>query len=128
MDALIENNTWTLTELPKDRKAVWSKWIFKIKYQPNGDIERYNARFVAKGFIQREGFVFYETFASVAKITTIRVIIIMAALKKQNIYQIDVNNVFLHGDLNEEVYLKPPQGFLNDNDKRVCKLNQSLYE
>lgn len=119
MSALIENNTWNLNDLPKNRKTVGSMWIYRIKYQPNGQVERYKARLVAKGFIQREGFDFYETFAPIEKITTIRVVIAIVASKNWNLFQIDVNNAFLHGDLHEKVYLKPPQGYLKENDRRV---------
>lgn len=87
--------------------------IYKIKYQPNGEIERYKARLVANGFIQKEGFHFYETFALVAKMTTIRIITTLATMKCWNLYQLDVNNAFLHDDLHEEVFLKPLKCLLN---------------
>jgi len=124
--ALIDNHTWTLTKLPKNRKSIGSKWIYKIKYLPNGEIERYKVRLVAKGFTQKEGFDYHETFAPVTKITSIRIIIALAAMKNWNLYQLDVNNAFLNGDLHEDVFLKPPPGLLK-GDSRVCKLHKSLY-
>jgi len=116
MKALQENNTWTLTNLPQNRKSIGLKWIYKIKYKPDGQIERYKARLVAKGFTQKEGFDFFETFAPVVKMVTIKTIIAVAAIKRWNLHQLDVNNAFLHGDLHEEVYLKPPQGMLEEKE------------
>ncbi|KAJ0490450.1 putative RNA-directed DNA polymerase [Helianthus annuus] len=125
--ALEENNTWTLAELPKGKRAIDSKWVYKIKYKPNGEIERYKARLVAKGFTQMEGIDFHETFAPVAKLVTVRTLLTIAVKQGWHIHQLDVNNAFLHGDLHEDVYMKIPQGFAKPNDNRVCKLQKSLY-
>ncbi|GJW65599.1 putative RNA-directed DNA polymerase, partial [Tanacetum coccineum] len=127
IQALEENKTWTLEELPKGKRAIDSKWVYKIKYKPNGDVERYKARLVAKGCTQMEGVDFHETFAPVAKLVTVRTLLTVAVKRNWHIHQLDVNNAFLHGDLNEDVYMKLPEGFGKQDDNRVCKLKKSLY-
>lgn len=125
--ALEENETWTLQTLPKGKHAIDSKWVYKIKYKPNGEIERYKARLVARGFTQIEGVDYHDTFAPVAKLVTIRTLITVAVKRNWLLHQLDVNNAFLHGDLQEEVYMKIPQGFSNNEENRVCRLRKSLY-
>ncbi|KAJ9540324.1 hypothetical protein OSB04_026830 [Centaurea solstitialis] len=127
IQALEESKTWTLEPLPPGKKAIDSKWVYKIKYKPNGEIERYKARLVAKGFTQVEGIDFHETFAPVAKLVTMRSLLAVSAKKNWAIHQLDVNNAFLHGDLVEDVYMKIPQGFAKSGETRVCKLRKSLY-
>ncbi|CAH9129521.1 unnamed protein product [Cuscuta epithymum] len=127
INALEENNTWILVPLPPGKRIVDSKWVYKIKYKPNGDVERYKARLVAKGFTQVEGIDFHETFAPVAKLVTVRCLLTIAAKRNWIVHQLDVNNAFLHGDLSEDVYMRIPQGFMKDGDTRVCKLQKSLY-
>lgn len=127
IEALEQNGTWTLEPLPPGKKAVDSKWVYKIKYKPNGEIERYKARLVAKGFPQIEGIDFHDTFAPVAKLVTMRSLLAITAKKNWAIHQLDVNNAFLHGDLSKEVYMKIPQGFSKHGETRVCKLRKSLY-
>lgn len=123
--SLMENNTWTLTELPKDRKTIKCKWTFKIKRDHNGNIERFKARLVAKGFSQVKGFDYNETFAPVAKLTTFRVLMALANHEKLFIHQMDVKTAFLNGDLNEDIYMEQPEGFTIGS--KVCKLNKALY-
>ncbi|GJR35129.1 ribonuclease H-like domain-containing protein [Tanacetum coccineum] len=127
IEALNRNNNWSITSLPKGRKPIGSKWIFKIKYNAYGEIERYKARLVAKGFSQREGIDYDETFSPAVKMTTIRCLINIAVKKDWPLYQLDVNNAFLYGDVCEDVYMTLPLGFSSNNDNVVCKLNKSLY-
>ncbi|KAD6119214.1 hypothetical protein E3N88_10485 [Mikania micrantha] len=127
VQALEQNKTWSLTELPSGKKAIDSKWVYKIKYKPNGEIERYKARLVAKGFTQSEGIDYHETFAPVAKLVTMRTILAIAVKRNWHIHQLDVNNAFLHGDLDEEVYMKIPQGFTKGHENKVCRLKKSIY-
>jgi hypothetical protein len=111
ISALEQNNTWELTNLPPHKHAIGCKWVFKIKHRSDGTIERYKARLVAKGYTQSEGIDYYETFSPVAKLTTVRCLLAIAAVKGWFLHQLDINNAFLHGDLDEEVYMSLPPGY-----------------
>ncbi|GAU37351.1 hypothetical protein TSUD_395330 [Trifolium subterraneum] len=125
--ALMDNKTWTLVPLPLDRKAIGCKWIFRVKENPDGTVNKYKARLVVKGFLQTAGFDFIETFSPVIKPVTIRIILTLAVTFKWQIQQIDVNNAFLNGVLQEEVYMTQPSGFESSDKSLVCKLHKSLY-
>lgn len=125
MESLKKNNTWTVCKLPEGRNPIPCKWVFKIKYNEDGEIDKYKARLVAKGFLQKKHFDYEETFAPVAKLVTLRVILAVANQQKYYIHQMDVKSAFLNGDLNEKVYMQLPEGFKNGN--LVCLLNRSLY-
>lgn len=127
MEALNRNNTWVLVDLPPGRKPIGCKWIYKIKYKSNGEIERYKARLVAKGYSQREGLDYEETFSPVVKMVTVRCLIALAVQNKWPLFQLDVNNAFLYEDLVKDVYMTPPQGYFFENENKVCKLEKSLY-
>ncbi|KAL9455248.1 hypothetical protein AB3S75_010624 [Citrus x aurantiifolia] len=125
--ALEKNNTWTLTHLSDGKKAIGSRWVYKIKYQYDGTIERYKARLVAKGYNQTEGIDYHATFSPVAKLVTVRALLSLAAVKGWILEQLDVSNAFLQGDLEEEVYMQVPQGFSKQGEHLVYKLNKSIY-
>lgn len=126
---MIEKNlTWELVDLPKDRDVIGVKWIFKTKFNQDGSIQKHKARLVARGFTQKPGIDFFETFALVARLETIRTLIALAAQKNWLIYQLDVKSAFLNGVLEEEVNVEQPQGFLVEGgEDKVYKLKKALY-
>jgi hypothetical protein len=113
MAALDVNATWELVALPKDKKAIGCKWVYKIKHNVDGSMNRYKARLVAKGYAQIYGIDYEETYSRIAKMTIVRTIIAMAIAKGWSLHQMDVNNAFLDGDLQEEVYMEQPRGYVD---------------
>ena len=108
--ALERNHTWSLVPLPPGHKAIGCRWVYKIKHNSDGSVERYKARWVAKGYTQVEGVDYKETFSPIAKLTTLRCLLTIVAARKWFTHQLDVQNVFLHGNLDEEVYMSLPPG------------------
>ena len=128
MAALDKNDTWDLVPLPAGKKAIGCKWVYKVKHNADGSVSRYKARLVAKGYAQKYGIDYEETFSPVAKMATVRVFIAVAATLGWVLKQMDVKNAFLNGDLQEEVYLEQPQGYVNVRLRNlVCRLKKALY-
>ncbi|RVW28531.1 Retrovirus-related Pol polyprotein from transposon TNT 1-94 [Vitis vinifera] len=128
MDSIMSNQTWELVDLPPGSKPIGCKWVFRRKYHTDGMIQTFKARFVAKGFKQREGIDYFDTYASVARTTSIRILFALASIHNLFVHQMDVKTTFLNGDLNEEVYMEQLEGFvLLGNENKVCKLVKSLY-
>ncbi|CAL2264786.1 unnamed protein product [Prunus armeniaca] len=128
MKALEKNQTWTLETIPRGKKTIRCRWVFTIKHNADGSIERYKARLVAKGYTQTYGIDYEETFAPVAKLNTVRVLLSLAANLDWPLHQFDVKNAFLHGELTEEVYMDIPPGYNTTHTGIVCRLRKALYE
>jgi Reverse transcriptase (RNA-dependent DNA polymerase)/GAG-pre-integrase domain len=126
LDSLVNNNTWTLVDLPKNQKFLPGKWVFKYKRNSLGVIIRYKARWVVKGYEQQEGIDYNETFASVVKPMSYKALFAIAASLDLEIEQMDVKTAFLYGNIDETIYVEQPHG-LTDGSNRVCRLNKALY-
>jgi hypothetical protein len=126
--SIIKNDVWEIVHRPKSKDVISSKWLFKIKHVADGSIEKYKARFVARGFSQKKGIDSEETFAPIARYTSIRTIIALATKMKWKLHQMDVKTTFLNGVIEEEMYIEQPQGFeVEDKKTHVCKLKKALY-
>ena len=126
LDALSKNHTSDLVTLPPGKSVVGCKWIYKIKTHSDGSIERYKTLLIAKGFTQEYGIDYEETFAPIARISFVCALLAVAAASKWDLFQIDVKNAFLNGDLSEEVYMQPPPGLSVESNK-VYHLRRALY-
>ncbi|KAK1664662.1 hypothetical protein QYE76_052821 [Lolium multiflorum] len=128
MGSMYDNKVWTLVDLPDSRKAVENKWIFKRKTDADGNVTVYKARLVAKGFRQIQGVDYDETFSPVAKLKSVRILLAIAPFFDYEIWQMDVKTAFLNGDIEEELYMVQPKGFVDPkNADKVCKLQRSIY-
>jgi hypothetical protein len=122
------NDTWTLVRLPRGARLVDSRWVYRLKYNPDGTIARHKARFVAKGYSQRDGIDYHEIFSPVARYTSIRAVLAFAAANRIMLHQMDVDTAFLYGKVDEAIYVRQPEGFVDpSNPNLVCKLNKALY-
>lgn len=126
IDSHKSNKTWVLTKLPKGKRAINSKWVFKTKRNAEGAFVRYKARLVVKGCSQKQGIDYSETFSPVVRYNSLRFLFAMAAKHDLSVHQLDAVTAFLNGELQEEVFMKQPEGY-DDNSGRVCRLLKSLY-
>ena len=130
LDSLKRTGTWTLTPLGAGRQAIGSRWVLKIKRKADGTVDKYKARLVAKGYAQKAGVDYDETFAPVAKFTSIRMLLALAAHHDFDIHHMDVKTAFLNGDLEEVIYMQQPEGYstaARGEQRLVCKLQKALY-
>ena len=128
MDAVKENRTWELADLPRGHRAITLKWVFKLKRDEAGKIIKHKARLVARGFLQQEGVDFDDAYAPVARMESVRLILALAAQKGWCVHHMDVKSAFLNGDLKEEVYVQQPPGFvIPGTEGKVLRLHKALY-
>ena len=128
MASIHKNHTWDLVELPSGKSIVSNKWVYTIKCKADGTPQRYKARLVARGYEQQHGIDYEETFAPVVKWGTIRTLVALAAFQGWKLFHMDVITAFLNGDLEGEVYISQPQGFvLPGQEHLVCRLRKALY-
>ena len=128
MDSIMSNGTWEISDCPSGCKPVGCKWIFKKKMRPNGTTEKHKARLVAKGYTQKEGEDFFDTYSPITRIATIRVLLALAASYGLHVHQMDVKTAFLYRELEEEIYMEQPDGFVVPGEEnKVCRLIKSLY-
>lgn len=127
-DSLLSNHTWDLVPLPEGKNVVGSRWVFKVKRNADGLIEKFKARLVAQGYSQSHGLDYQEVFSPVVRYSSIRSLLVMANIYDWECHQMDVKTAFLQGDLDEEIYMKQPDGYINKKKpNHVCKLNKSIY-
>jgi hypothetical protein len=127
-DSIVRNDVWDVVPRPVGKSVVTSRWLYKTKITADGSVEKHKAPFVARGFSQIEGVDYDETSAPVARYTSIRTIIAIAADMGWRIHQMDVKTAFLNGFIEEEVYIEQPQGFeVSDRETHVCLLRKALY-
>ena len=128
MDSMRTNQVWDLVELPSGHKAIRNKWVLKIKRKADRSIERYKARLVAKGYTQKEGVDYEETFSPIVRFASVRLILAIVANLNLELYQMDIKTAFLNGELDEEIYMDQPIGFVTKGQEhKVCKLKRSIY-
>ena len=116
-----------MVELPPGKVAIGSRWVFKLKRNPDGTIDRYKARLVAQGFSQRPGFDYFEVFAGTPRFEAIRTVLALAACQDEHLRFIDVSNAFLNGEIDAEVYMRQPEGFERGGKNVVLRLNKAVY-
>lgn len=127
LDALLKNNTWSVVPLPHGKTAIGCKWLFRTKFKADGIVEM--ARLVARGFTQQAGIDYLDTFSPVAKLVSVKLMLVVAASKNYSLYHLDNNNAFLYGDLKDDIYMDLPPGYCSNGESvgMTCKLHKSLY-
>ena len=126
--SLQQQHTWSLVPLPPNKNVVGCKWVYKVKTNSDGSISRFKARLVARGYLQQYGLDYAETFSLVVKPTTVRIILALAVHFGWSLRQLDVSNAFLHGVLQEEVYMSQPPGYKDQSKPHhACLLHKAIY-
>ncbi len=125
-NSLMKNNTWDLVPLPKGRKLVWCKWIYRTKFVADGSVDKHKARLVSKGFSQLPSIDYIETFALVTKMNSIHLTLAIVIAHGWVVHHMDVKGPFFNGDLHKEIYMEQPQGFMQDSTI-VFRLKKSIY-
>jgi hypothetical protein len=124
----MKNDVWENVPRPKEKSVVTSKWVYKIKHATDRSVDKYKARFIARGFSQKEGEYYDETFAHVSRYTSIRAIMSLVSSIRWSLHHMDVKTTFLNGEIEEEVYFEQPQLFeVHSRDTHVCILKKALY-
>ena len=128
LDSMYSNQVWDLVKVSNGIKLVGCKWVYKIKRGTDGKVETFKSRLVAKGYTQKEGIDYEETFSPVAMLKSIRILLSIAAHYDYEIWQMDVKTTFLNGNLDEEIYMMQSEGFIAKNQEHmVCKLKRSIF-
>jgi hypothetical protein len=128
LQSIEENKTWSLTELPSGMRAIGLKWVFKVKKNQLGEVVRHRARLVVKGYAQQQGINYEEVFAPLARLEAIRLLLALAAEEGWQVHHMNVKTTFLNDDLQEEVYVQQPPGFIHSGQEhKVLKLHKALY-
>ena len=127
-NSLLKNGTWELVDLPNGRKAIENKWVYRIKRDKEGKEIKKKSRLMVKGFRQKAGIDYGETFAPVVQVQSLGLLLSLSVINEWRSFQVDIKTAFLYGTLEEEIYMKQPQGFIkNGQEHMVCKLKKSLY-
>lgn len=128
LDLIEDNMTWSLVDLPHGQKAIGLKWVYKIKKDADGEVVKHKARLVAEGYVQEQGVDFEKVFSPVARMESVRLLITLATQNMWKLHHMDVKSAFLNGELEKEVYVKQPSGFIKEGEEhRVFKLHKALY-
>ena len=126
--SIMRNDVWDIVLIMEGNSIVSSRWLYKIKHVANGRIEKFKERFVARGFSQKEGVDYEETFSLISRYSSIQYVISIASVMKWRIHQMDVKTTFLNKIIEEEVYIEQPQGFVvHGRESHVCRLKKALY-
>jgi len=127
MEALASRGTWELVSAPTDAVIVGCRWVFTLKYRPNDSVDRYEARLVAEEYTQTYSIDYFETFSQVGRMNSIRILFSFAVNLSWPLFQLDVKNAFLYEDLQEEVYIEQPPGYVAQGETKVCRLKKTIY-
>jgi hypothetical protein len=128
IQSIEKNGTWSLSKLPAGHKAFGLKWVFKLKKNAEGEVTMHTARLVAKGYVQKHGVDYEEVFAPIARLDTVKFILAMATNRGWEVHQLDVKSAFLHGELQEEMYVQQPKGYaVKGKEHCVLRLSKALY-